>query len=113
MFYTIQNIESSIVTVGTINGGTWWPQVAGLYTIDLSVSIQPNSQIFVYFFQVGSTFVFLQSDPPSAGQTSISFKTILNCQPGDFVQLGTFSPLESESQLNNVKSIIRIAEGQV
>lgn len=94
--------------------GTWTHTIAtdGMYATQIRTTNHSPSGISISIAQTGSTSVSITSTPESSVQRHIEMQKVFNCITGDVITITLSSAVPTDQQLNNVKTIARINQGQ-
>lgn len=84
---------------------------AGPYTVSVKLSVQPGSALIVNILQNGSPKVV--SSAPAASQISIDVQIELNCALNDTLLITLGSSAAVDNNMNAVKGILNIRQGNV
>ncbi len=94
--------------------GVWTHTVATtqMYFASAQCLENPPSGITLTIAQTGSTSVSVSVASPAAAQEAINLQKIFNCVSGDVITFTIASSLDIDNQLNTVKTLLKITQGQ-
>lgn len=95
----ISNLDTYTYTINTV----------GDHNVSCQMTMQPGSSLSIVIKQNGTTIA--TSTAPSSTQTQVSLSVGLLCASGDALQVIVSSTAPSDSAINTVKGIIKIAAG--
>lgn len=105
---TLKDYQSNVM----VGLGTWTytTSVASLFFVQATSSENPPSGLVLMIKQNGTTMA--TSTAPSATQGAVDTLTLLNCAQGDVITVVISSSVPIDQQLNTVKTIIVLRQGQ-